>query len=444
VTIPVDGAGGFFTRLGKIGGTMQSVYTHLAAGDIGGHIDDVFAEYVTGTDQDVVDTIFATLAAYRASPSQFLSAMQALGNATILAMANDDSPLPTQSVPVAIAYLINQMLVNSETLERPTIAVGSATYPSTNVGNGAIVASVLNNDGAFQPYVFNEDATCICTADATTGATAGSETFSLTTPAAVDPLAWDWEAGSGVSSTLTSVNPALDASGGNLLTNSDFNTFTGAVPDSWTATVATGIASGGSGNAYAGSNCLAISYDASAPLSELRQAVTVTPLTAYTFRVLMKKTAGLSGAGAIRLALVNASGTVLTDPQGNACSATFTLSGFTTGYVAKTLTTWTPRTLSGTTYLQIKITTAIADASQSVYVDWGAMNAMTRLYTGGPLVSLFSGSTNWALNDRVVQPFTNDYAGLFIRLVDRVFNCRTQGLVFPTDASPSIPDSLIG
>lgn len=446
MTIPLDGGTGFFDRLGKIGGTMDMVYDHLAAAAIGGQVDEIFDKYLT-SNSDVIETLYPALAAYRASPATFLQSLQSIANNTIIQMANDDTPLPSLDKNIALAVLIQQMNVAAESLNRPAVAAGSATYDSTNAGDGAIVASVLNNDGAFQPYVFNENATLLCTSDVASGATQGSEAFSLVTPASVDGLAWNWPTGSGVNSSLTSINPQLDATGGNLLTNGAFDSFTANLPDDWTLSAGvagTDFVAAGAGDSYDGIDALEFIYNAGTGVPELRQAVTLSAATAYNLRFLMKKSAGLVGAGAIRIALVNSGGTVVNDPQGNACSATFTLSGFTTSYVAKSMVTWTPRIIpTGGLFVSIKISTALADVGESVFVDWGGLNAMTRLYTGGPLVSLWSGITPWEIGDRIVQPFTNDYAGLFVALVDRVYGCRESGLVFPTDAAPTINDNLI-
>lgn len=449
MAIPLDSGEGFFTRLGKAGGTLKSVWDHLAAGDIGTHIDELFAMY-DATDADVVAGsagLYAALEAYRASPT-LPGAIQTIVQNTLVEMANDDSPLNVRTTAVAMALLLDQMRTASESLNRPTTSLGSVTAGGLNVGNGGLVASLAAADGSFQPYVFDEDVRFVCSGDVSTGSTQYAEPFAVTTPAAAQELAWNWPGGSGVSSSLSSIDPASDNAAGNLLTNSDFNTFTVAnTPDSWTISVGTpgtDILAGGSGQAYAGGNCLNLVYQAAGPLTELRQTVSLRPLTAYTFSLMGKKTAGLSGAGALRLALVNAAtGTVLTDPQGNACSTTFTLSGWTTGYVRKSLTTWTPRVMPTTAALQIKVTTAIADAANGIYLDWGALNAMTQLYVGGPFVSLFSGATSWQQGDTLTLPVNNAYDGLLVAMADRLFSMRQNGYVVPTSGSPTVADSLL-
>lgn len=454
MTIPLDSAEGFFTRLGKIGLAHNTILAHVGDGAnmIGPLVDDIAAIYQS-TDQDVVagsSGLYSALSSYRSSPQSFWGYLQSLAQTTIIEMADADVPLNQRTVTAALTILIQQMLAATETLNRPTTSLGSATAGSLNVGDGTLVGSIAANDGGFQPYLFDETVRFVCTQDVATGASKWSEVFTATTPAqAASNLAWDWPQGSGVSGSITSVNPQLDGTGGNLLTNSDFNTFTVAnTPDSWTITVGspgTDILSGGSGAAYAGSNCLQFQQAAGSPLTEIRQTVTLQPLTAYTFSCLMKKSAGLTGAGAIRLALIDASnGTVLTDPQGNACSATFTLSGFTTSYVRKNLTTWTPRVMPTTAAMQIKITTAIADAGEDVFVDWGALNPMTRLYSpGGPYFSLFSGATQWNLDDIITIAVNNAYDGLLVHYADRIFGLRALGLVIPTSGTPTVADSLI-
>ena len=71
------------------------------------------------------------------------------------------------------------------------------------------------------------------------------------------------------------------------------------------------------------------------------------------------------------------------------------------------------------------------------------MTPLTRLYAGGPLIGLFSGSSPWAYQDTATLAIANTYAALWVRLLERWFSLRDKGLQFPTDASPTIADSLI-
>lgn len=445
MTIPLDGTGGLFTRLGQIGQLYLATIADLAqaADALGYRVDDIAAQY-TSTDQDLISGLYAARDSHRNASSGLFSYLQQLSQNTLIEMANDSYPLPARSLELAIAQLVDEMREASALLDAPAVSAGAVSTASYNVGTGDLIVSVLSNLGGVQNYILDETVRLVCTSDTSTGATKYNETFFVTTPASVPNTDRTWPQGSGLSSSITSINPQADAAQGNLLTNSDFNSFTGNIPDDWTVasgTAGTDFLGGGTGEAYAGDNCLRFAYNAGTGTPELRQQITnIQAATAYTFSCLMKKTASLSGAGAIRIALVDSGGTVLTDPQGNACSTTLTLSGFTTSYVRKTLTTWTPRALpaSGGVFLSIKITTAIADSGQSVYVDWGALNLMTQLYTGGPYVSLFSGSTAWRKNDLLECAIDNDYSGQLLHFADRVFDLRNK--VFATGSTvPDIP-----
>lgn len=104
----------------------------------------------------------------------------------------------------------------------------------------------------------------------------------------------------------------------------------------------------------------------------------------------------------------------------------------------------TPATLPPSTYLRIRISTAVS-AGTSVFCDEVVLVPMTELYTGGPFVASFTGSTEWALGDTSTLPMANDRAGALHEWMNRAFDLRENNLLIPTNStgSETIADSLI-
>jgi hypothetical protein len=444
-----------FTRMGLSGGTYNAINTFRGT-TIPGQVDGIIAEYAD-PDLNLLDGIWQALSAFQQTPTGWMQYLQTLAGNTLTQMVEADTPLNQVSLYPAIAELIRQMVTGSQSLQVPTVTAGSASYGASNRGNGVLVATVTDAVPALMVSAFAETMSLLCTSDASTGATNYNEPFDLTTPAAVDAQSWEWPAGSGVATTLNSVNPQVDNSQGNLLVNSDFETFVVNAPSNWlitTGAAGSDILAGGSGNAYYGANCLQFKQFSGSPLSTIRQpfnnasagtSYSLLPNTCYAFTFWMKRETGLTGAGTIRIALVNtATGAILTDDASNSLSQTYTALGLTTSYVAKTFVFRTPRALPAAgVSLQVGLSVAIADSGLSVWIDYGGMTNMTRLYAGGPLVALFSGSSPWAYGDTATLAIANNYGGAWVLLLERWFSLRQNGLQFPTSGSPTIADNLI-
>lgn len=137
-------------------------------------------------------------------------------------------------------------------------------------------------------------------------------------------------------------------------------------------------------------------------------------------------------------------GTVLTDYVGTSNSANVTLSGIGSGWYKFTGTFRTPPTLSQTTqyYLRFKCTTAISN-THVLYVDSAILAEMSPTYAGGPSVLFVDGSVPWKVDDKLTLAIANNYAGELHLWFERVFGIRSQGLLLPTAATGTEPDSLI-
>ena len=442
-----------FTKLGKDGGTLLAVNTSRGT-TIPSAVDSIAGEYPV-PDTDLISNLFPSLASYQAAANSLPVYLQGLFQATIIKIVNADVPLNQLTLEQALTELIAQLIADTSYFTPNVLSFGSPSYGASNRGDGILIGTLVNALGETEAWALAETLSLACTGDSSTGATDYNEPFQVLTPASVDQLSWLWpgDAGSGVNVTLNSVDPSSDNSNGNNLTNSDFEDWTGGVPDNWELPISSGVLAGGSGDAYFGSNCLEFEQTGGAPLSSATQLFNSTsgtpysliPDTAYGFVIWAKRETGLTGAGTVAISLINASsGAVLTDDAGNALTLTYTCASLDTTYAAKTTVFRTPRALPAAgVKLRISLTVAIADAGLSVWHDYASMTPLTRLYAGGPLIGLFSGSEPWAQGDTITAAVANNYAGDWLMMLQRMCNMRSLGLYVPTTGSNLINDSLI-
>lgn len=464
VVLTNGSSGGLFDRLGAIGGGIADIHALLGAAATArvlsganwatraANLDAYYG--ASPAQRKVVDGLFQAVAGWQQSQSGLLSQLRTYAQNTVIEMVHADSPLPSKTLANALAILIAQMTASGDDVNASAPSVGSQTAVGSPTGDPAIVVSVKRPTGRLAEYAFAETLRFACTGDAGLGSTEFREPFTVTSPQAVaDSLAYDWPGGSGISKTLTAVDYSLDAST-NLLTNSSFDAFTSNTPDDWTALVGaagTDILAGGSGEAHASSgNALRFTYDAGTPLSSIAQifgtdtTATLKPNTVYLFNAWMKKTSGLSGAGTVAIDLVNGSNSVISDDQSNANTISQVASSLTTSYTKVSGSFVTPRLLSGSQKLRVRLSTAIAQSGQSVYIDSMSLVEGTELYSGGPYAAVFSGATAPVRGDTWTVALSQTW-GEFQKLLQRLFDLRSLNLHIPSDSggSETLADSLI-
>ncbi|HYE77642.1 MAG TPA: hypothetical protein VEI97_06625, partial [bacterium] len=249
MTVSLTGTGGLFTRLGKLGGWQLNVYGVIgttapspssawgASGPsikaLGTAITDIDAQFFSAQ-QQVRDLLYATRDNVRSTLGGSVTAFTSLASSTLTTQVQDDAVLPSPSVETCIAELVRQMELSGSVVESNLTTVAVAA-DSNNNGTAQLVASLLQADGVRTERCYVEVGEIICTGSAQAGsATAGSEPLSVLGEPAVVTTAYDWPKGSGGSGSLLLTNPTLDNSGGNLLTNSDFDDYTATNdPDNW-------------------------------------------------------------------------------------------------------------------------------------------------------------------------------------------------------------------
>lgn len=190
-----------------------------------------------------------------------------------------------------------------------------------------------------------------------------------------------------------------------------------------------------------GSICLKLTGDG-AENTTFYVPLALSELTQYGYSLWLYPTTITTGV--LEVSLVDdIGGSVIADWSGTNNSASVTLSSLTNA-------TWydfggffrTPEVFTGDVYLKISCTTAI-DASGVLLIDSVWLGEVSEIYNGGPSVFITTGDTHWDIRDEVKVTVTNDYAGDMNQWLDRVFDLKNLGEKFPTNASPTISDSLI-
>lgn len=460
--IPLIGPAGLFTRLGKLGATLQN-----------------FRNYQATQEPALIDTTTGAVAQYDAesdlqavignnyvgilnSGSGLISLMQQLAQITISRMVFRDQPqfnqtLTQQNLEASLTELLRQMNAASATVRAQTVTATPTVF--TGQGNGIIVGSVKTPlTGVFLENAFAENILFNCTADSYTGGTAvGNEQFTVTgTGNQADFLAFDWPMGSNGQLTLTAVNGADSASGGNSLVNSDFADWTDNIPDNFTlevGTAGTNIVREAS-IVYTGTYSLALVGDGST-LTQLNQlfnddtgsTVSLTPLTQYAFNFFIRRDGSAPGAGILQIALVDENDNVVQDYAGTANSFTVDLTTLNTTFTSYTGVFRTPEEMPETISLRVKLTTVLS-AGRTVYLDLMGMTPMDQLYEGGPFFSIFSGSVPFLFGDYSYCPVTNSRgAGGTLNTWQSVFSILLGDPTFllpsATAGSETILDSLL-
>jgi len=432
MAITLTGAGGLFTRLGLLAGGLNDINAMrgaaatarvLSGALMTTRVTSLFTAFAASPESNVLtDQLNTLLAAYQASPTSFLTSLQTLADSTIIKATNDNTPLSSQTRAAAMAALVTAMTAQSATVNASLPAAGTVTAVGSPTGTPSIVLSVKNGKGQLCEYALPETVTFKCTADAQSGgATARRETLTVTTPAArSDALFWDWPKGTASSKTVTAIDSALDATAGsNLLTNSDFESFTSNLPDSWTVLVGTAVTTiDDSTDSYSGSKALTFIGNGSELTSICQNITGLSPSTQYLVNCWIKCDV-VPAAGVLQLNLIDGSNTIINDDAGTANTVSKTLSAATTGYVALSGAFRTPAVLPGTIKIRVRLSTAMSSGS-ILFIDDLAMCVPTRLYTGGPDFAVFAGATNLIANDTWTSAITNTW-GEFQKYFERTF-----------------------
>lgn len=461
MSLTFTGGTGLFDKLGKIGRFLY--YGHATVGPEYAAIALALQGTYSSAHLTLIDGVPAMLDAEKAALWQTCQqTLIDMAEETLQRVVADDVALadPTD-VTANITEVIRQMTAASATVKRSTVSASSAAG-SSNYGNGTVVLSTTRPDGTGKELCFAETATLTCTIDSQTGgASVGSETFQYKGDAAVtSEFSELWPAGSGQTATVSVIDSLTQGteSAGNLLSNSSWETTTSAtVFPGWTTAI--GTVTSDATVYYRGTKSITFVGDAAstALLTGLYQPFgaasntagttnTLKPLTAYAV-IIRHKVNTAPAAGVLRVELVDGSNAITTDAAGTNNRLSVTLSGLTSSWSTSTVVFRTPRVLPTESRLYIHLSTALSTGT-TLYIDDVAMVEMTQLYEGGPLISMFAGSTKFIVDDTFTLTVTNDrggstYGGDFQTMFDRFFDMRSKKLQLPSASSPTIANTLI-
>jgi hypothetical protein len=404
---------------------------------------------------------------YQSGLSSFLGTLARTAcMACITDMVNIDLGLPVSN-PVspnaytfqqALPYLINQMNSNTTTFNASVPSVGSQTAIGTPNGNPIISLSVKDNLGNPLQYMYADTFTFTCTSDSQTAPSSlNVEPLSFTTtPAVTDSLSPLWPGGSGAAGSLTCTDATANAASGNMLSNSDFETW----PSSSSPPLSWNLLSGSVANvdvasssiSYSGTKSLALaSGTSSTTLAGIVQPFGATPGTPTTLIPLsvyavnfVDQLSAIPAGGVLEVALVDGSNNIVNDASGTANKVLVTLSGdSSTAFTSHQAYFRTPALTPSNGYgLRVRLSTALT-ATVKVYVDHLAMQYVPNpMYQGGPYGAAFSMSTKLLKGDSWTVNVGMNY-GKFQQAFEQMFSMRQLGLVMPNSVTPTVSDALI-
>lgn len=222
-------------------------------------------------------------------------------------------------------------------------------------------------------------------------------------------------------------------------------TSTNALTGGSTPTVTHGTTTAGTAFVLRGSRALVIDSNGSEQTAIYQKLEGLTAETVYCCS-LWAAVDVVPAAGVVRIELVDdIAGSVLSSCQFNAasCTTTFKHVSQLTAAAADCFLR-TPSPLPPAVYLRIRTSTAISSGT-SMYLDEAIVTPAVELYTGGPLVAVITGGTNWEIGDTFTIAATNDRGGVIQEWFERNFNMSALGLLLPSNGagSETIPDSVV-
>lgn len=437
MSVPLTGAGGYFTRQGAIIGEYNRVAA-LYGSTLDTGFQSIWVQFAS-SDQAAVQNLPTAVATYRNSGQQYQATLVQAGQTASILQVSDDTTVVPETMQQSITVLIGQMVAASQTIQRATL--GQTVTPwASNLGDATVVIGTNNQYGVPLDMIFTESIVGTCT----DSSTAYGETLQFVGPPSVPPVGPYWPSGSGTNTTMTITDPANTT----LITDGMFVDWTGSgnnTPVNWdiiNGAAGTTVFQGTGGVRASNPTTAKITSDG-AQATQLAQAVSLSINTVYCFSVQAKVSAS-DGSGIFRMALTDADGNVLTDDDGNDLSYTRNMSAqITTSWQCFTAFFSTPRQLPATVNIQYGFSVA-PTAAKYLLLDLAAGVAATQLYTGGVYAAAFSGADATALGDYYTAAITNSLTSQsFARGMDRLYGMRSMGVAFPSADSPTISDSLV-
>ena len=247
MALTYDGPNGLFTRLGKLFGLLDAVRTHQQ--DIRTRVAAIEGEY-SSTDAWWIGRLLARMDERIRETGGILDDLREAAIATLVETCYTESQtstrqvMPRRDLDQALLFLQREMRADSETIQRTTVTLGSATAGGSNVGSGTVVLAQLPpkrfGSNTNLPYARTELIESRCVEDAQgRGVPSGEEVFEVRGQSSYPNLDDRFPNGSGMVLRMPAVKASIDAGAryANQLTNGSFERFTSSQPDNWSRVV---------------------------------------------------------------------------------------------------------------------------------------------------------------------------------------------------------------
>jgi hypothetical protein len=430
---------GQFNRLGKIGAIIDLIDT-LAGTDLPTSFKDLLDLF----DDCPVDV----RASVEDGPQAMVGLQDAINPATLaeiavrilIDMTHADSPLAQLTLLAAMQEVLRQLKAGSYKVTANTVA--AAVTQSGLTGTGIAVASVKGVDGVEMQNLLQEELQV--------RVLSATELLVEGRVAEPDKLSHNWPQGSGASASYVPV--AVD-SADSYVQNGSLDAFTANVPDDWTlksgTTAGTHVAEEGTIVHTTGGKSLKILGNGST-LAGVEQVLTGLEAKTQLAVIVWVRMSTTPAAGALTVDLHDGTNPI-NDEAGNANSGSIALTGVSTTWLPFTFSFRLPDPLPATIKLRIFQGTAITN-THNAYVDDVALAVMRQPTDDArtPFLQFFDGTVPFSVDDNAADgtgtfkiAVTNDRAGLWQQLFDRLFNMTGLGLQLPISGSTTISDSLI-
>lgn len=416
-----------YSRLGKLMGIAKAQIDAKAA--IKSRVTTLDGSYTAATRY-----MFTPLLNYflNLGSSQDQSVTQSVSTAvtTLTEMVTIDNPAISKDVTPALKELQRQMVLASATLPANTITQGSVSYGSANVGTGKLLLHSIPSTMSCIETIRIE-----CVSDVTNGTLSGQEGFTVKSDARVTDITSDlYPAGSGAngSDTCTMYGDTI-----NVLDNGDFSTWTGTVPDSWTATyVGAGSVVQNTTSQMRGSSCIIITGPITVQLTQTGKRSVIGSGKRIICGFWAKKNTG-SGALTrdIEFETTNQSGTQLGNVTCVGTSMTTTYALYTTSIVMAQNAPPTDITF------QLNLT---LNSGQSIVIDSAFVIQPQQYGTNGQYLQIIAGATDWRIGDYATVSIGNNYSATVSNYTERFFQPWAKGIELPTTTgTPTIANSVV-
>lgn len=437
-----------FAMLGELveaGNYMQTLYSALD-----GYEDEVEADYATAGRYDLVAPIPAMFAGFKNGVTGWIGQLNAQAAALLVdkTLVRDETLIGSgTSLQEVCKALFDQMVADGQDVLKSTVTIGSVSTNSVNAGAGTVLTTKVldgyNSPAAgLQAHVgyaglnselsFNDTITlqCISDSEGTGSVSEGYETFRwIGKPPGGDQFGWV-APGTGSGKTVEVQN------GFAYFANLEFETWSTNTPGSWTitdGTAGTHIFQDAS-TPKRGSAALKLTGDGSQATIGLSQSfangMTPNPSRMYCLSAWVKGQ-GSTLAGTLTIKLT---GTGYTAASSEKIEMDYTALSAQTSWGLENFFIVMPKEIPDDFKLVISVTGTLT-SGKSVFVDGVTFGPVT--YENGIGVAIVAGAAKYLKGDKHVFTIANDDAGKF-----QTWFRKFVGMQMPSDASPSISDSL--